>query len=278
MTASSSLHSRNGWTARRRSLCVVGMWRVFLLILLTVSSALAEQQLTAYEAMKTVGRQLGRGALKNIISVTGVAGDPQPTRWSILLVDRESPSGVREIQVSTQGILRQGAPRDSAEGARHGATLPTSKLNLDSDGAFKVASYTADQSHVNFHSVAYTLRVNEREVPVWRITVLDEAQQSLGTITINASRGTVTRVEGLYRGANMINGEPAPGAAPPVERRRTEIAPGDDYVDEETVDEDAGDENVVKAEIKRVFRQGRDGVRHIFERVQRSFEDFFNRN
>ncbi len=98
-------------------------------------------------------------------------------------------------------------------GTTKGATIKTSQLNLDSSGAFTVASHTADQSHTNFDRVAYTLRTNERGTPVWIVTIQDETRRPLGTIHIAANRGNVTRVEGMYRGRNMDQVEQDPVAA-----------------------------------------------------------------
>ncbi len=255
------------------------MWRSVLASLLITSSALAQQQITGYEALKVVARRVSRAALGRVISVTGVDGDPQPTRWNILVVDRNAPGGVREIQVSNGQVLASGAPARAGVGATKGSTIDTSKLNLDSSGAFKVASYTADKSHVNFSFVSYTLRTNERGLPVWIVTLQDDNRRPLGTIHINANGGNVTRVEGMYHGSTM-----AQVAQDPVEHRRPprrdveRTQPEDEYVDtgggETAGDEDDGDENVVKANIKRMFHRTKEDAARMFHRVRRNFADF----
>ncbi|HEX8281211.1 MAG TPA: hypothetical protein VF551_07530 [Chthoniobacterales bacterium] len=273
------------------------MWRLTLALLLLASSAFAQQQSTAYEALKLVNRQLGRGALSRVISVTGVDGDPQPTRWNILVVDRNAPGGVREIQVAYGRIVGSGPPRQAVVGSTSDATVPTSKLNLDSSGAFRVASYTADKSHVNFSYASYALRTNERGFPVWVVTLQDDNRRPLGTIIINANKGNVTRVEGLYRGANMAHVEQDPGGQQPVQRaperrrradddqyadRGREVESGrseDEYVEsnDEGIEEGEEDENVVKAEIKRMFRRTKQDAARMFQRVRSSFDDFLRR-
>jgi hypothetical protein len=48
--------------------------------------------------------------------------------------------------------------------------------------------------------------------------------------------------------------------------------------DENTeVSEDEGDENIVKTEIKRMFRRTKRDALRMFERVRRPFDDFINR-
>jgi hypothetical protein len=273
------------------------MSRLLLVLLLTASSALAqERQLTAYDALKVVGKQVSRVALGRVISVTGVDGDPQPTRWSIVVVDRHAPEGVREFQVANGRVVADGPPSRAVVGSTTAATVKTAQLNLDSSGAFSVASYTANTAHVNFSFVSYTLRTNERSQPVWVVTLQDDARRPLGTVTINASRGNVTRVQGMFRGANMAHVEQDPAErgrvaqqdVPRRDLRRRDVeqpddqpaASDDEYAqsgDDESIDEGEEDENVVKAEIKRMFRHTKDGALRIFDRARRPFDEFFNR-
>ncbi len=261
------------------------MWKLLVAFLLIASPAFAERQSTAYGALKVVSRQVSPLALSRVLSVTGVDGDPQPARWNILVVDRHTPGGVREIQVADGKVIAQGPPANAVAGSARGATIPTAKLNLDSSGAFAVANHTADTAHLNFSFLAYTLRTNERGQPVWIVTLQDEARKPLGIIHINANRGGITRVEGLYQGANMANveqapvGRGAPGRRPPPQ---TVIGPsGDDYADTATsdgsADDDEGNENVVKAELKRLFRHSRTEGERIFRRARSSFQEFMNR-
>ncbi|MFL6531103.1 MAG: hypothetical protein ACJ8KX_11590 [Chthoniobacterales bacterium] len=262
------------------------MLRILFALLFTASSVFADQQITAYAALKTVSRQVSPVALNRVISVTGVDGDPQPTRWNILVVDKHAAEGVREIQVANGRVIAQGPPTTNVVGSTSEATIPTSKLNLDSNGAFAVANHTADTSHLNFAFLTYTLRTNERGQPVWIVTLQDEGRRSLGTIHINANRGNITRVEGLYRGTNMATVEQDPGnrvvqrnVRPPRDVEQT--APEGEYVDQtgegEVTDEGDEDENVVKKELKRLFRHTKDESQRVFHRVRSSFDDFMHR-
>ena len=245
-----------------------------LAILFIVSSVRAQQQTTAYEALKAV-RQLNGSYLNHIISVIGVDGDPQPTKWNILVADRAAPGGVREIQVADRRIISNQVPH-GVVGSASNATFAASKLNLDSSGAFQVASHTADQSHQNFDRIGYTLRTNEQHLPIWIVTLQDQTRRPLGTIQINANRGNVVRVEGLYHGANIAHVE---------EDRHDRVARED--VREKSADEDSvepggnegieesdEDENVIKRRIKAMFHRTKDDAANMFHRVRRSFADF----
>ena len=245
------------------------MWRLFLALAFAASSALGQEQNTAYDALRVVGTQVDRTFLNRVISVSGVNGDPQPQTWTVLVADRGAAGGVREIKVSDGRIISQRTPVN--EGVRAGATINPSRLNLDSSGAFSVASYTADKSHVTFALVNYTLRTDTRGNPIWVVTLQDERRQSVGTIHIGANKGNVTRVEGMFRGRNMT--EVVQDARP---RRGTGRARADEPETEE-VEAGEGDDNVVKAEIKRLFRRTKRDAERLFERVERSFEDFIRR-
>ena len=264
------------------------MWRLLLALLLIASPVCAQTQLSAYDALKVVGRQFHRAALSRIISVSGVDGDPQPTRWTVLIADRNAPAGVRELQVANGRIVSNRTPTEGFAGDSRPATINTALLNLDSSGAFSVASYTADKSHTNFDRVAYTLRTSARGNPVWIVTLQDEGRQPLGTIHIAANRGNVTRVEGMYRGANMANVE-QDRVDPNARGVERESGRGHDDYDESNLDAEAQptgdeteeeadpDENLVKTEIKRMFRRTKRDALRIFQRVRRPFDDFINR-
>lgn len=237
------------------------MWKSLLAALLLVTPVLAQENPSAYEALRVIGTQLNREMVNRVISITGVDGNPQPQVWKILVADRNAAGGVREIVVEDNRIASQRVPNRSVVGTTQGATVNTARLNLDSTGAYSVASHTAETSHVTFAFVSYTLRTNDRGIPVWIVTLEDRSRRPLGTIHIKANDGRVTRVEGMYQGRNM-------------EQVEDDTVPADDR----NIDpEDDPEDNIVKRNIKRLFRKTKEDARHIFVRVRRSFVDFFNR-
>jgi hypothetical protein len=194
-----------------------------------------------------------------VISVTGVDGNPQPARWTVLV---SAANGVHEIQVAGGRIV---SDRPSSGGSSAAATISTSKLNLDSSGAYSVAAHTAETSHVVFTFVSYTLRTDHRGNPTWIVTLQTNRREPVGTIYIGANKGNVTRVEGMYQGRNMEQ----------VETEKTLEEPVDNNADQDS-DSDA-DENIIKRHIKHMFRRTRRDAERIFENAQRSFEDFIDR-
>jgi hypothetical protein len=230
------------------------MWRSFAAFLLFVAPALAQDEnATAYEALRVVGTELGRGALNHLVSITGVKGHPQPEKWKIILEDPDG-RGVREIEVADGKIDSEHRPRRSVTGSTEGATIDTSRLNLDSSGAYEVASHTAELSHANFETADYTLRADERGEPTWIVTLLSRSSRPVGTIHIGAMGGTVKRTEGMFSGATM-----------------------EDVENDSDSDEESGPFSGVKRRIKDTFHRTQEEARDMFDRVKRSFSDFINR-
>jgi hypothetical protein len=232
------------------------MWRSFAGLLLLITPAFAQENATAYEALRVVGSQLGRGALNHVVSITGVKGAPQPEKWKIVLEDPDR-RGVREVDVVDGKVESEHRPHRSVVGSTEGATIDTSRLNLDSSGAYEVASHTAELSHANFATVDYTLRTDQGGEPVWIVTLLSRSSRPVGTIHIGAMGGTVKRTEGMFAGATMEDVE-------------------NDY-DSDNSDEERGPFYPVKKQIKHAFRRTQEEARGMFERVRRSFTDFINR-
>jgi hypothetical protein len=236
---------------KRCSIC--GMWRSFAAFLLLAAPVCAQENATAYEALRVVGAQFGRGALNHVVSIAGVKGDPQPEKWKIILEDADGRA-VRELEIVDGKINSDERPDRSVAGSTEGATIQVSRLNLDSSGAFAVASHIADTSHTQFATADYTLRTDERGEPIWIVTLLNRSSHPVGTISIGATHGTVKRTEGMFAGATMQD----------VEN-----------------DHDQGEENGpfsgVKKRIKDTFHRTQEEARDMFDRVKHSFTDFINR-
>ncbi len=238
---------------------ILSMWKLSAALLFLVTPVLAEEHATAYEALRVVGKQLNRDFVSHVISVSGLDGDPQPKTWKILLDDPRARGGVREIEIANDQIVSERTPVRSVAGSSEGATINTSRLNLDSSGAYAVASHTAEKSNTRFATVSYTLRTNEGGDPVWIVTLENESARPVGTIHIGANRGNVTRTEGMFAGASMQQ----------VETDRDA---------ERDTEEGGGIISTAKARIKGAFRRAQDEARDMFKRVRRSFDDFINRD
>jgi len=229
------------------------MWRVWVGLLLLATPVWAEGNATAYEALRVVGSEFGHDALQQIVSIHGAKGDPQPEKWKIVLEDPQG-GGVRELQVVDGRIDSDDKTDRDVAGSAEGATIDVSRLNLDSSGAYAVASHTAQASHASFATADYTLRTDERGEPMWVVTLRNRSSRPVGTIYIGGTRGTVRRTEGMFAGATMEDVE------------------GDyDHGDVTGVIRNA------KRSIKHSFNRAQEEARGMFEKVRRSFSDFINR-
>src|ERR1043165_9110362 len=214
------------------------MWKFVLASLLLAAPVFAQENPSAYEALRVIGTQLNRQLVNRVVSVNGVDGDPQPRTWKILIEDKNAANGVREIVVEDNRVVSQRAPNKSVVGSTQGATINTSKLNLDSTGAYTVAAHTAETSHVTFSLTSYTLRTDDRGNPIWIVTLADRSNRPVGTIHIRASDGRISRVEGMYQGRNMEQVEVNPDVDNPA---AVENEPPPD--DQATTDDENSDEN-----------------------------------
>jgi hypothetical protein len=228
------------------------MWRVWVGLLLLAPPVWAEENATAYEAMRVVRSEFGREALQQIVSIRGSKGDPQPEKWKIVLEDPQA--GLRELEIADGKIESDDEADRDVAGSTEGATIDVSQLNLDSSGAYAVASHTAEASHTSFATADYTLRTDERGEPMWIVTLRNRSSRPVGAIYIGGTRGTVMRTEGMFAGATMedVEGDHDEADGPGVFRS-------------------------AKRSIKHSFNRAQEEARGMFERVKRSFSDFISR-
>jgi hypothetical protein len=241
------------WTVWQTAVQFLDMWRVCFALLILAAPAWAQESATAYEALRVVGREFGDGALNQIVSITGTRGNPQPEKWKIILEDPDG-RGPRELQIADGKIDSDNSPDRDVAGSAEGAMIDVSRLNLDSSGAFAVASRTAETAHTQFARADYALRTDERGEPMWIVTLLNRSSRPVGTIYIGATRGTVKRTEGMFAGATM-----------------------DDVENDYDQGQDNGVIGNMERQIKQGFHRAQDEARGMFERVKRSFSDFINR-
>jgi len=150
---------------------------------------------TAYEALQVVKKARGDGVLKDLVEVRGETGQPQPQSWTILMSDPSARGGIREFVVTGDEIASERTPvRGYNVGTGAFPVLNFSRLNLDSDGAFKVANIQAKNEKMGFHTVDYTLRTNDTDgAPMWVLHLFDYMGASVGNLEVSAESGKVIR-------------------------------------------------------------------------------------
>jgi hypothetical protein len=235
------------------------MFKIFGALLLSTTAVLAQGNRTAYDALRTVGNQLNRDFVNHVISVSGTAGNPQPAAWKILIADASAPGGVREVTVENGRVASLRTSGHAVAGSARTATIDPAKLNLDSSGAYEVASRTADSSHVPFALVSYTLRTDQRGNPTWVVTLQNQNRRPVGTIYIGANKGTVTRSEGMFAGAPMN-------------------AIVEDAREGNVRDEERSGDNAIMKRVRHMFYRTRENAQETFTRVRHNFADFIRGN
>jgi hypothetical protein len=244
----------------QKHVSIPNMVRIFAAVmLLSASAVFAQANPTAYDALRTVGNQVNRDFVNRVVSVTGVDGNPQPSTWKILINDPNARGGIREVEVTDGRITSNRVSSRQVTGTPQGATVNPARLNLDSSGAYEVASRTADSSHVPFALVSYTLRTNERGDATWIVTLQNQNRRPVGTIHIGANKGTVTRTEGMFAGAPMD--------AVVEDRREGDVE-----------DEEHSGDNPIMRSVRQTFYRAREQAQETFKRVRHNFADYIRGN
>ncbi|HST29651.1 MAG TPA: hypothetical protein VLK27_02285 [Chthoniobacterales bacterium] len=261
------------WTLARSGCSVWRMWKTLVALVICATPALAQEQFTAYDALRVVGVHINREAVNHVVSVTGTHGSPQPKVWRILIADRGS---VREVQVRNGQVVSDRP--SSVVGSAEGSTINTARLNLDSSGAFQVASHIADKSGTRFDSASYTLRTDQHGDPVWIITLHEVNGQPVGTVHIGANRGTVTRTEGMFAGATM---QDVATEQHVYREERHHDENREEVSDEEHrgngEDDEHGPLYGVRQRMRGYFQRAQEQANDTFQRVRQSFDDSVNR-
>ena len=165
-------------------------WLFVPIVAVALSPGFVSAQDTAYKALRTIGAQRGEKALNQVIAISGQSGRPQPVDWRITLDDPTARGGVRELDIVSGQISSERTPvRQSQAPSR---PIDLTKLNLDSDGAFRAAEQEASRNQVGFDSVSYRLAADSATgQPVWTLEIFDYEQRPVGTVRIAASNGTL---------------------------------------------------------------------------------------
>jgi hypothetical protein len=165
-------------------------WSFVLLMAVACAPGLVSAQDTAYKALRAVGTKRGEKALNQVTAIVGQSGRPQPVDWRVTLDDPAARGGVRELDIVAGQISSERTP---VHAPPSGSTpIDLTKLNLDSDGAFRTAEQEAGRKHVGFDSVNYRLAVDVASgQPVWTLEMFDYEQRPVGIVRIAAGNGAV---------------------------------------------------------------------------------------
>jgi hypothetical protein len=165
-------------------------WLFVPLLVLGFTHGLLRAEDTAYKALRTMGAQRGEKALNQVVAISGQSGRPQPVDWRISLSDPAARGGVRELEIVSGQILSERTPARPELGGT--TAIDLTKLNVDSDGAFRTAEQVASRNKVGFDSVNFRLAPDAGTgQPVWTLELFDYEQRPVGKVRIAASDATV---------------------------------------------------------------------------------------
>jgi hypothetical protein len=183
-------------------------WLLVLLMAGAFAPGFVSAQDTAYKALRTVGAQRGEKALNQVVTIVGESGRPQPVAWRVTLDDPGARGGERELDVVSGRISSERTPaRPPTSGVR---PIDLTKLNLDSDAAFRAAEQEARRNQVGFDSMNYRLSVESVSgQTVWTLVLLDYEQRPVGTVRIAASNGTLLSAGNWVSEGQVVHGPTA---------------------------------------------------------------------
>lgn len=209
---------------------------LFLAVLVAVTHA--EAAGTAYDALKVVKREKGDAVLSQLVEVRGDSGQPQPQSWKILMRDPAARAGIREIVVTGNEITSERTPLRSGTAPDQLRPLNFTRLNLDSDGAFRVANEQAAKQRVGFNRADYLLQTGPTDgAPVWSLQLFDHMGAPVGSLQVSAENAKVVSALRIDPDARVkpVAGpaSPAPARAPvstpaPAVTVRGEAAPAEE--------------------------------------------------
>lgn len=177
---------------------------------------------TAYEALKIVKQQKGDAILSQLVEVCGDSGQPQPQSWKILMRDSAARAGIREFVVTGREITSERTPLRSGAAPDQLRPLNFTRLNLDSDGAFRLANEQATKQRIGFNRVDYFLQTNPDDgAPVWTMQLFDHMGAPVGSLEVSAENAKVVRALRLDPDARerpVAAGPPPPQPGPDPRR------------------------------------------------------------
>jgi len=152
-------------------------------------TVIGHAQVTAYAALRTVGSSRGEKVLSQVLAVSGEGSSAQPSRWKVWIDDPAARGGVRELEISGNQITSERTPVKSEWAG--GKDMDLAHLNLDSDGAYQVATQEAKKKGIEFSKTQFQLAVDrDTGKPGWTVQMADAKDQRVGAVRVNADSGT----------------------------------------------------------------------------------------
>lgn len=177
-------------------------------------------------AVETLKNQVPEASFDRLVEISGKGGTPIPKAWTVITHDLRAPGGlthfvVRGRKVESLGEVNTFYPRVPPEGF-----FKTSRVGVDSEGAFSIADKQAGLARVGFDNLDFRLRTREfSDDAVWTVRLRNADDEVVGNVDIAAGSGKVLRTVWYYRdpvsGTTRVVDSAWSGFPAPAETRAT---------------------------------------------------------
>jgi hypothetical protein len=173
---------------------------------------------------------LGKEAAAQVARIEARDGHPFPDRWYILVHDAAQPRGLREFVFSGGKLVGGRTLSQFADSITADEVIGASAIKVNSDQAAGVAAQFAVFNNARLGTVQYELfKSSTPPAPVWRLTCHGSDGESLGTILLHATKGSLLGFQGFAKSPivpeTIVATEPPPTkpaepAAPTADRSK----------------------------------------------------------
>jgi len=163
---------------------------------------------------------LGKDAAAKVARIEARDGNPYPDRWYILVHDPAQPHGLREFVFAAGKLVGGRTLSQFADSISADDVIGASAIKVNSDKAAGIAVQFAMHNNVRLGTIQYELLKNTAPaVPVWRLTCHGVEGETLGTIVLHATKGSLLSFQGFAKSPIVPDLEviaESPATPPPV--------------------------------------------------------------
>ena len=153
---------------------------------------------------------LPKDAAAKLARIEGPDGRPFPERWYVLVHDSGTPRGLREFVIGGAKVIANRALSQFADSVSADEVVGAAALKINNDEAAGIAAQFARFNNQQLGGVRYEFfKSIDPPAPVWRLTCTDSKGQTLGTIVLHATKGTLLSFQGFEKSPIV----PAPESA-----------------------------------------------------------------
>jgi hypothetical protein len=160
-------------------------------------------QVPARTGLQMLEDRFGRAAVRQIVEMTGTAGDPQPLEWRVTAVAPGRSDRLREFWIGDGRVTEEGLSDDFYPDRLPKGFLSLERVRLDSNQAFSATERAARDAGIGFDVINYKLHCREyTDEPVWTLTLLDREDTIVGSVHLSADTGRLLRTVWMRRQPN----------------------------------------------------------------------------